>query len=125
MQKQMDLYDSFYDNPLNPVNTIQEKAFITEGNNVKTFYKNNPNVEVEILPLYEDKELLQSKLSALNEDDDVLIFGHSGSQFAGIDNKEISEYLNKSKSKNVYLGTCNGGTCIDGFSSVKDKKYLL
>lgn len=96
----------------------QDDTFIKEANNVKEFYKKkDPNMEVEVVPLYGDKKKFQEKLSKLNEDDNILMFGHSGDRLFGIDNKELSEELNKTKAKNCYFGSCNFDEYIDDYKT--------
>lgn len=89
------------------------KEFLSEADNVKKFYSNNPNVQVEVIPWYEGGGMKQaglkemkSKLSELSANDDVLIFGHSGDMLGGIKNEDIASSLTESAVKNVYLGSC-------------------
>jgi hypothetical protein len=97
-----------------PKKNVLDSTFIKEGNNIKEFYKNNKNVNVKVIPWYNnaqnnqtDYKGMEKELQSLSENDDVVIFGHSGNRLGRIQNEEIAKLISKSKPKNCYLGSCN------------------
>lgn len=97
-----------------PRKNVLDSTFIKEGNNIKEFYKNNKNVNVKVIPWYNnaqnnqtDYKGMEKELQSLSENDDVVIFGHSGNRLGRIQNEEIAKLISKSKPKNCYLGSCN------------------
>lgn len=89
----------------------KDNTFVTEAQNVKTFYSNNePETKVEILPTYgeQDTTMLKDKMKQLSSDDLVYIFGHTGSKLAGIPNEKLASLMRRQGAKEVMLGTCNG-----------------
>ena len=91
---------------------LDNKAFLTEGQNVINFYKRvSPSTKVEILPVYETgdnktKQKIQDTLYGLTPDDDVMVFGHHGSKYAGIPTEQWATLLQDSNYGNCYLGSC-------------------
>jgi hypothetical protein len=86
--------------------------FVTEAQNVVNFYKRvSPSTKVEILPVYETgdnktKQKIQDTLSKLSPDDDVMVFGHHGTKYAGIPTEQWASLLEDSNYGNCYLGSC-------------------
>jgi hypothetical protein len=84
-----------------------DSTFYKEAQNVKKFYnRTNPNVNVDVVPMYGNPKLMEDKLKNLTPYDKVAVFGHSGDKLAGIPNDDIADYLSKSKAKNCYFGSC-------------------
>jgi len=99
------LENKFNDPKINP--RVMDSTFYKEGQNVKDFYKRtNPNVNVDIVPMYNQPGLMEDKLKNLSIYDKAAVFGHSGNKLAGISNDDIADYLSKSKVKNCYFGSC-------------------
>lgn len=99
------IFEKFDNHRLNP--TVTDSTFIKEGENVKKFYnRTNPNVNVDVVPMYNKPGLMEDKLKNLSEYDKALVFGHHGDRLAGIPNGDIADYLSKSKVKNCYFGSC-------------------
>ena len=105
-QKQYDkLVEKFSDPKINP--RVMDSTFYKEAQNVKKFYnRTNPNVNVDVVPMYGNPKLMEDKLKNLTPYDKVAVFGHSGDKLAGIPNDDIADYLSKSKAKNCYFGSC-------------------
>lgn len=106
-------------------NNNNNEAFVTEGNNVKEFYKkNNPKMNVEVVPIYNDSELFKEKVKSLGKNDNILIFGHKGTKLLGMANKDIASYLKDSPAENLYLGSCDFGNMIGSYKdSGKKVRY--
>ena len=112
--------EKFYDEKVNPV--TMDSTFIKEGENVKKFYnKTQPGVKVDVVPLYKNKKLLQDKLKGMTQFDKVAFFAHSGRSLSGIPNDTIAKYLDKSKVKDCYFGSCYFEEYLNK-SSLKDLK---
>lgn len=119
-QKLDNIQKTFDTSPFNPIKT--DSSFIKEGQNVKQFYKRtNPNVNVDVVPMYENLKLMQEKLKGLTQFDKAAIFGHFGSRLAGVKNDSIAKYLNKSKVKDCYFGTCHGEDLVKGIPELVGK----
>jgi hypothetical protein len=99
------LYDKFRESEFNP--KAMDSTFYKEAQNVKDFYKRtDPNTQVDVVPLYGDKKLMQRKLKGMTPFDKFAIFGHSGDRLAGIDNNDIAKYLSESRVEDCYFGSC-------------------
>lgn len=118
-----DTYQSFYTHPANPYETKMDSTFIKEGNNIKTFYKNNPNVSVDVLPFYDNFNDLKPKLDSLDVNDDIAIFGHSGGKLGGIRNKLLADELKENKANNLYIGSCNFQNRANDFEDTNKNVY--
>ena len=115
-----DITEKFYDEKVNPV--TMDSTFIKEGENVKKFYnRTQPGVKVDVVPLYKNKKLLQDKLKGMTQFDKVAFFAHSGQSLSGIPNDTIAKYLDKSKVKDCYFGSCYYEEYLNN-SSLKDLK---
>jgi len=93
-----------------PGESGRDQAFITEANDLETYYKkNDPNTEVVVLPFYGEDEFnaAQEKIQNVSEGDEVFIFGHSGSKIGGIENTKIASALKDKGVKSCNLGSCN------------------
>jgi hypothetical protein len=108
----------------------QTNAFVTEAQNVVNFYKRvSPSTVVEILPVYErgdnkTKQKIQDTLYGLTPDDDVMVFGHSGSKFAGIPTPQWASLLEDSNYGNCYLGSCGSEDTATGpWKNVRNLTY--
>ncbi len=116
------LMEKFDKSEFNP--KIMDSTFYKEAQNVKDFYKRtDPNTQVDVVPLYGDKKLMQRKLKGMTPFDKFAIFGHSGDRLAGISNDEIAEYLSKSRVEDCYFGSCGFESHITGspFENLKGK----
>ena len=112
-----EIRDEFYNEEINPIEKLRDPTFITEANNVKSFYaRTDPNVDVEVIPFYEEADLFKNKVDTLEKDDDIAIFGHYGSRIGGILNEDIASFIKDSKSENCYLGSCHFENEIEKFS---------
>jgi len=121
-EKDYSLQEAFYNPLLNPTVYTPRDTFIKEANNVKEFYKRQGNnVDVDVVPMYEQQQLLQDKLAGLNEGDDAVMFGHHGDKLAGIPNDTIAKYMGKSKASNCYLGACGAEDIIEPYKKMKGK----
>jgi hypothetical protein len=114
-QEQIDLYsnmvddgqESFNNNELNPRTTSMDSTFYKEAENLKKVYARlHPNSNVDIVPIYDNPDLVRDKVAELNPNDSMYFFGHSGDRLGGIPNEEIATILGGSKAENCYLGTC-------------------
>lgn len=108
----------------------QSNAFVTEGQNVINFYKRvSPSTKVEILPVYETgdnktKQKIQDTLYGLTPDDDVMVFGHHGTKYAGIPTPQWASLLEDSNYGNCYLGSCTSEDVAAGaFRNVRNLTY--
>lgn len=86
--------------------SVRDSAFIKEAQNIKQFYQDNPNANVDIIPLYENRKKIEESLEGLSEEDRMVLMGHSGSKLAGIPNVEWAEQIRQSDVGECYLGTC-------------------
>jgi len=113
---------------------IKDDTFIKESENVKKFFKDKPGYEVEVIPFYDNeytqdhkeiynKQKVADRLKTLNEEDDVLIFGHSGDKLGNIDNADLSKIIGESKSKNCYLGSCTFKDKVKKFNNPNKNIY--
>jgi hypothetical protein len=108
----------------------QSNAFITEAQKLVNFYKRvSPSTKVEILPVYETgdnktKQKIQDTLYGLTPDDDVMVFGHHGSKYAGIPTQQWASLLEGSNYGNCYLGSCGTEDVASGaWKNVKNLIY--
>lgn len=115
----------FYQNPLNT--TRRKQDFITEGNNVKEFYKDDPNVEVTVMPFYNDTESPEELIEALKNADNVAIFGHNDKRkgiIGGYTHSQLADMIVQAEGvTDCYLGTCSLGTAIDEYKQDKGKTF--
>lgn len=91
------------------------QPFEIEGENLKKYYaKNNPNVDVEVLPFYGEEEFndLRNRIGKVSEQDEVFLFGHSGNTLGGVPHEKIANALKEDGVKTCYAGSCN----FEGYS---------
>jgi hypothetical protein len=100
-------------------------AFIKEGENVKKFYSNNPDVDVQIMPFYGQEEFksIKEQLGQLSPEDEVYVFGHSGSKIGGIPHEEIAGTLKESGAKNCYMGSCKFEDYAEPYKDLQNFSY--
>lgn len=120
------IMNSFYADKSNPKIKTRRDEFIKEANNLKAYYaKKDPNTKVEVIPVYkEDKDTIERTIKSLDANDNIFIFGHSGDQYAGIENSWWSEKLKNSNYQNCYLGSCSTEKIVNkDFSGLKNFTY--
>ena len=114
-EEEIDLYgqmvnlgqESFNNSELNPRTISMDSTFYKEAENLKKVYARlHPNSNVDIVPIYDNPDLVRDKVAGLNPNDSMYFFGHSGDRMGGIPNEEIATILGGSKAENCYLGTC-------------------
>ena len=99
--------ESFLNSELNPRTVSMDSTFYKEAENLKKVYARlHPNSNVDIVPIYDNPDLVRDKVAGLNPNDSMYFFGHSGDRLGGIPNEEIATILGGSKAENCYLGTC-------------------
>lgn len=104
----------------------RDESFITEAKNLETFYrKNDSNTDVVILPFYGEEEFnsIKDKIQDISDNDEVFIFGHSGSKIGGIDNETIASTLKDKGIKNCSLGSCNFENYVDPYKDIQNVTY--
>jgi len=113
------------ESPISTDGSFREDAFIKEAENVRKFYKNNPDVDVQIMPFYGDKEFnsIKSQLGKLSDDDEVYVFGHGGSTLGGIPHETIAGTLKESGAKNCYMGSCNFEDYAEPYKQIQNFMY--
>lgn len=110
--------DEFNSHPDNPVITKQDDVFIKEAGNLRKVFRNNPNTTIDIVPVYgsQDTTKIKENIRGLTSNDDLIIMGHSGSKFGGIDNKWWNNAIKYSEACK-YLGSCDAERVVkEGFS---------
>ena len=101
----------------------RDKSFITEGENMRAFYaKNNPDVDIEIVPVYGKSEWESAK-ERLKGVEDVYLFGHSGSRLMDIPHEEIANTLKDSGAKNCSIGSCSFEEYSKHYKGIQNVKY--
>jgi len=99
--------ESFNNSELNPRTISMDSTFYKEAENLKKVYARlHPNSNVDIVPIYDNPDLVRDKVAGLNPNDSMYFFGHSGDRLGGIPNEEIATILAGSEAENCYLGTC-------------------
>ena len=104
----------------------REQAFITEGNNVKTFYqRTDPDTEVEVIPFYgqEEFDAIKEKLKGSSESDRVMLFGHNGKKLGGVDHSEIAKTIKDSGIKNCDIGSCSFESNVNPYKDIQNVTY--
>tara|TARA_R110000868_G_scaffold14754_5_gene68413 strand:+ start:2749 stop:6885 length:4137 start_codon:yes stop_codon:yes gene_type:complete len=121
----LDNQRNFQDNKLNPITKRMDSTFYKEAENLKKVYgKLHPNSNVDIVPIYDNPDLIRDKVSGLNPNDSMYFFGHSGDRLGGIPNEEIATILGDSKAENCYLGSCGFERQIEPFQKALQGKNL-
>lgn len=93
---------------------IRDEAFVTEGNNLKSFYaKNFPDTDLEVIPFYGQEEFKSAK-EKIKDVEDVFLMGHMGSKIAGIDHDTMAKTLKESGTKNCTIGSCS----FEGYADI-------
>lgn len=88
-------------------NLVDIDEFITEGNNLKSYYDKKGDADVEVIPFYGKDDLAKVKAMKMNPEDEVFVFGHSGGNIGGIKHEELASTLKDSGVKTCYMGSCN------------------
>jgi hypothetical protein len=105
-QERSKLRDKFDKHPKNNKKE-QNQTFVKEANNLKEVYKNDPNVNVDVIPVYGDKNKIKETVKGLKKDDTVVLTGHADDKLFGINNEEIADILDKSDVGSVHIGSCS------------------
>jgi len=116
---------NFLDSKLNPITRRMDSTFYKEAENLKKVYgKLHPNSNVDIVPIYDNPDLIRDKVSGLNSNDSMYFFGHSGDRLGGIPNQEIATILGDSEAENCYLGSCGFEGQIEPYQKALQGKNL-
>jgi hypothetical protein len=116
---------NFLDSKLNPITRRMDSTFYKEAENLKKVYgKLHPNSNVDIVPIYDNPDLIRDKVSGLNPNDSMYFFGHSGDRLGGIPNQEVATILADSEAENCYLGSCGFEGQIEPFQKALQGKNL-
>lgn len=102
------------------------QPFEIEGENLRKYYaKNNPNVDVEIIPFYGEDEFnsARQKIGNFSEEDQVFLFGHSGNTLGGVPHTQIADSLKDGNLKTCYAGSCNFENYSDPYKDIQDFYY--
>lgn len=104
---------------------VRNDAFIQEGENVRKFYADNPDVQVDVLPFYGQEEFksIQSQLGQLGDQDEVYVFGHGGSKIGGIPHDQVAGALKESGAKNCYMGSCRFEDYAEPYKDMQNFNY--
>lgn len=99
--------NQFYHSSINPIIEEADSSFVIEGNKLKDFYARQ-GIDAQVIPMYglQDTSLVNNL--GITPEDDVALFGHTGTKMAGIPNDWWAGKLKELKAKNCALGTCNG-----------------
>lgn len=125
----------FYQNPLNT--TKRKQDFIIEANNVVDFYKDDPNVEVQVFPFWTDTESPEEIMAAMQGASQIGIFGHHKKKFdenrmvqpsegtiGGYTHTQLADMIKQSEDvSECYMGTCSLGTAIDEYKADTGKTF--
>ncbi len=104
----------------------RDQSFITEAGNLKTFYnRTSPDTDVQIIPFYGEEELekVRESLKGIGEEDEVFLFGHSGSTIGGVKNEVLADMLKESGTKKCRLGSCNFEKYAEPYKEIPDLLY--
>lgn len=116
-KRRSELRDMFNNSEFNTPH--RDSTFIKEGNKLKQFYNNN-DIDANVIPLYGEADTSKVHNANINNNDDVALFGHSGSKLAGIKNKWWNKTIYKYNPNNCLLGSCSGDNLKDDFKDVKN-----
>lgn len=115
----------FYQNPLNT--TRRKQDFIIEANNVVDFYKDDPNVEVQVMPFYTDTESPEELIDAMKSANEIAIFGHNDKRkgiIGGYTHNQLAGMIQQAEGiTDCYMGTCSLGTAIDEYKVDTGKTF--
>ena len=109
-----------------PSESGRDQAFITEAENLRTFYnRTDPETQVDILPFYGEEEFqnVKKSLEGITDEDQVFIFGHSGSRIGNVDNEVLAKTLKDSGVKNCSLGSCGFERYIEPYKGIPNLTY--
>lgn len=104
----------------------RDMSFVTEAENLKSFYgRTEPDRDVQIIPFYGKDELesVKKSLSDIGEEDQVFLFGHSGSKIGGVKNEELAGMFKEAGVKNCALGSCNFENYVEPFKGIPNLMY--
>lgn len=114
--------NNFVDVNVNPLK--KDDTFIKEANNVKDYYRNNPNVTVDVIEFYKGYSDINKVKESLDKADTYLQFGHDGQTFGGYNHKEVADMLKANNTINeCYMGTCNFKDNISDYNTVQGKTF--
>lgn len=126
IEQQAAVEKEFDANPANTRYTQLSDPFIKEAQNLRAFYKRtSPGTQVEINPVYrkfkgeifseEDPTAvaIRNRLKTVTPEDDVFLFGHHGSRYAGIPNESWAKMLGDIPYGNCFLGSCGSEDLVD------------
>lgn len=102
------------------------QPFEIEGENLRKYYaKNNPNVDVEVIPFYGEDEFnsARQKIGNFSEQDEVFLFGHSGNTLGGVPHTQIADSLKEGNLKTCYAGSCNFEGYSDPYKDLQNFYY--
>lgn len=127
------LYGEFENHKLNPKEV--SNTFISEGNNLKTFYKDNKDISVDVIPIYKgqtDEKVIKGKLKNTSSTDKVVFLGHHGEKLGGYTHKELTDIINQSPASECHMGSCDFENYVNNFQDLRgktlyyrpDSKYL-
>lgn len=113
------------ESPVSTDGSTRDNTFITEAENVRKFYSKNPNVDVQVMPFYGDKEFksIQEQLGQLSPDDEVYIFGHGGSTLGGVPHDQIAGTLKEKGAKNCFMGSCKFEDYAEPYKQLQNFMY--
>jgi len=103
----------------------RDNTFITEGENVRKFYQNNPDVDVQIMPFYGDEEFesIKSQMGMLSPEDEVYVFGHKGKTLGGVPHEQIAGTLKEKGVKNCFMGSCSFEDYANPYKDIQNFSY--
>lgn len=97
---------------------IRDESFVTEGNNLKSFYsKNFPDTDLEVIPFYGQEEFNSAK-ERLKGVEDVFLMAHMGSRIGNVPHEEMAQTLKDSGIKNCTIGSCD----FEGYADIYKKQ---
>lgn len=102
------------------------QPFEVEGENLRKYYaKNNPDVDVEIIPFYGEDEFnaARKRIGNFSDKDEVFLFGHSGNTLGGVPHTQIADSLKEGNLKTCYAGSCNFEGYSDPYKDLQNFYY--
>ena len=115
-------FNDFYNSEFNSAITSMDSTFYKEAQNLQSVYERlHPDTNVEIVPTYDNPDIMREKVADLNKNDAMFMFGHSGGMLGGIPNTEIADIFQESKAENCYLGSCDFEDEVGPYTNMVNK----